>query len=89
MTDGDDGTVIDLAAERARRQSAHDPVVAALVVTYTVGDDGIPTCHATFSVDHAVVQDAASWITEWLPATAQHLLEVAAQRRDEAQADEG
>jgi hypothetical protein len=64
--------------------------VAALVVTYTVGDDGIPTCRATFSVDNSTISDGAAWLTDWLPATAQHLLDVAAQQRaQQAQADEG
>jgi len=85
----DAGKVIDLAAERARRESTDEPVVAALVVTYTVGRDGIPTCHATFSVDQSAIPDAASWINDWLPATAEHLLEVAARQRDEMLADDG
>ena len=80
MTD-DGGTVIDLAAERARRQVETEPLVAALVITYTMGTDGIPTCRATFSVDNSTISDGAAWLTDWLPATAQHLLDVAAQQR--------
>jgi len=71
------GDIFDLSAERARRAADGRPVVAVLSVSYVLDDDGVPMCSAAFSVDRKQVEQPEQWLEQWLPATAQHLLDVA------------
>jgi hypothetical protein len=71
--------IFDLAAERSRRAAEDKPVIAVLTVTYVLDDDGVPMCTASFSVDRKAVPEPEKWILDWIPATAQHLLETARQ----------